>query len=80
MPLDITYASLAKAFNQPLAHHAETLRRMGLMSRSWADIEKQNDEQRAARERMALFPAHAEVLFTGSEIWVVRLDSCPLFK
>ena len=45
------------------------------MSRSWPDIAKQNDEQRTARERMALFPAHAETLFTDSETWVVRLPS-----
>ncbi|KAF7789990.1 hypothetical protein EIP86_000938 [Pleurotus ostreatoroseus] len=74
---DITYASLAKAFNQPLVHHAETLRRMGEMIRHrYSDIQNQTDEQRQARERMALFPAHAEVLYIDSEIWVpvVRLE------
>ena len=72
---DITYASLAKAFNQPLRHHAETLRRMNIMSQHRKDIANQTDEQRAARERMALFPERAEVIYTSSEIWVVRSHS-----
>ncbi|KAI0696526.1 Molybdopterin binding protein [Cytidiella melzeri] len=73
---DITYASLAKAFNQPLVHHAETLRRMGEMTRNRPGIVKQTAEQRRARERMALFPAQAEVLYTEGEIWVpvIRLE------
>ena len=70
---DITYQSLAAAFDQPLEHHAETLRRMGEMSRSRPGIAQQTAEQRTARERMALFPAQAEVLYTESEIWVVSL-------
>ena len=70
---DITYESLAKAFNQPLAYHQETLNRMGKMIHRWSDIEKQNEEQRTARMRMALFPADAEVLFTDTEMWVVRV-------
>lgn len=72
---DITYASLAKAFDQPLLHHAETLRRMTVMSQHRTDIANQTEGQRVARERMALFPAQAEVLHTSSEIWVpvVRL-------
>lgn len=37
--------------------------------RSW--LHTQNDEQRHARERMALFPANAEALFVASDIWVV---------
>ena len=40
------------------------------------DIANQTDEQRVARERMALFPARAEVLYIASDIWVV---SVPLF-
>ncbi len=68
---DITYASLAKAFDQPLLHHAETLRRMSelLRHRSWVHI--QNEEQKRARERMALFPANAELFFVARDIWVV---------
>lgn len=68
---DITYASLAKAFNQPLEKHAETLSRMATMIRSRADIQNQTAEQREARERMALFPAKAEVLFIAPDVWVV---------
>jgi len=74
---DITYQSLAKSFNQPLAHHAETLRRMAEMSKHrWAALAQQNEEQRTARERMALFPDKAEVLFIGHDIWVpvLRLE------
>lgn len=44
---------------------------MGEMRHRWPEIEKQNEEQRAARMRMALFPEKAEVLYTDSEIWVV---------
>ncbi|PIL29180.1 hypothetical protein GSI_09229 [Ganoderma sinense ZZ0214-1] len=73
---DITYQSLAAAFEQPLEHHAETLRRMGEMIRHRTDLGNQTDEQRVARERMALFPARAEVLYIASDIWVpvVRLE------
>ena len=45
---------------------------MNIMSQHRADIANQTEEQRAARERMALFPARAEVIYTDSEIWVVR--------
>jgi hypothetical protein len=68
---DITYASLAKAFHQPLVHHAETLRRMVEFSKHRSWIHTQNEEQRRARERMALFPANAEALFIARDIWVV---------
>ena len=44
---------------------------MAVMSQHRTDIANQTDEQRVARERMALFPAQAEVLYTSSEIWVV---------
>ncbi|KAK7683820.1 hypothetical protein QCA50_013196 [Cerrena zonata] len=74
---DITYACLAKAFNQNLGHHQETLRRMTEMSKHrWASLAQQNEEQRIARERMALFPDQAEVIFIAPDIWVpvVRLE------
>ncbi|KAI0685922.1 MoaB/Mog domain-containing protein [Cerioporus squamosus] len=73
---DITYESLAKAFDQPLEHHAETLRRMNEMIKYRTDIANQTDEQRKARERMALFPARAEVLYIAPDVWVpvVRLE------
>lgn len=69
--VDITYASLAKAFNQPLEKHAETLSRMSIMIRNRADILNQTAEQREARERMALFPSKAEALFIAPDVWVV---------
>lgn len=68
---DITYASLAKAFDTPLVHHEETIRRMKIMNmhRKWATL--QTPEQKAATLRMALFPQSAEVLFVHPELWVV---------
>ncbi|KAL4253362.1 Molybdopterin binding protein [Abortiporus biennis] len=74
---DITYASLAKSFNQGLVHHQETLRRMAEMSKyRWASLAQQNEEQRTARERMAFFPDKAEVLFVAPDLWVpvIRLE------
>ncbi|KAF9467681.1 MoaB/Mog domain-containing protein [Collybia nuda] len=77
---DITYASLAKSFNQSLIHHTETLKRMEAMSRTrkWNAQRntQQNAEQRTAYQRMALFPENAEVIFVGTDIWVpvVRLE------
>ncbi|KAH9929046.1 MoaB/Mog domain-containing protein [Epithele typhae] len=73
---DITYASLAAAFDQPLEHHQETLRRMTEMIKARADLSQQTAEQRIARERMALFPARAEVLYIAPDVWVpvVRLE------
>ena len=46
------------------------------------DIANQTDEQRVARERMALFPARAEVLYIASDIWVVSVpfSSCPILS
>jgi len=75
---DITYASLARSFGQSLVHHQETLHRMQEMSKQrWGtSLAQQNPEQRAARERMALFPDKAEVLFIAPDVWVpvVRLE------
>jgi hypothetical protein len=36
---------------------------------SWAHT--QNEEQKRARERMALFPANAELFFVARDLWVV---------
>ncbi|KAK0469184.1 MoaB/Mog domain-containing protein [Desarmillaria tabescens] len=73
---DITYASLAKAFGQGLAHHTETLRRLDEMNKHRPWISSQTKLQREATQRMALFPERAEVIFVGSDIWVpvVRLE------
>lgn len=82
--LDITYASLAKAFNLPLVHHPETLRRMWALTtpERRAELEKATPAQREARERMALFPTQkeeedvrSEAIFVEADKWVpvVRL-------
>ncbi|KAG6889944.1 hypothetical protein C0995_013471 [Termitomyces sp. Mi166 len=73
---DITYGSLAKSFNQPLVHHAETLRRMEALSRSRRLFSHSNEQQREAARRMALFPKDAEVIFVAEDVWVpvVRLE------
>lgn len=67
---DITYQSIAKAFGQPLKHHEETLRRLNGHASRRTDLQNQTAEQKTARERMALFPAEAEVLFVGEDLWV----------
>jgi molybdopterin-biosynthesis enzyme MoeA-like protein len=81
-PLDITYASLAKSFSQPLVHHPETLSRMrrAFQHRRWLQDVEISDEQREATDRMALFPENAEVLFVATEMWVVshRLPPPPV--
>ncbi|KIK61302.1 hypothetical protein GYMLUDRAFT_42880 [Collybiopsis luxurians FD-317 M1] len=73
---DITYASLARAFNQSLIHDSETLRRLDEMNRHRAWVSTQTPQQREATKRMALFPDKAEVLFVCGDIWVpvVRLE------
>ena len=68
---DITYSCLAKAFDQPLVHHAETLRRMAEVIKYGPWVLAQNEEQKRARERMALVPANAELFFVARDIWVV---------
>ncbi|KAJ7481706.1 MoaB/Mog domain-containing protein [Mycena latifolia] len=73
---DITYKSLAAAFSQSLAHHPETLTRMAQMVKHRTWMSTQSPQQRAATERMALFPDQAEILFVAQDIWVpvVRLE------
>ena len=68
---DITYASLAKSFNQILIHDPETLRRMKSFSKYRKLYEQQTAEQLTAMQRMALFPNRAEILFVNKESWVV---------
>lgn len=65
---DITYSSLAKAFNQKLVYHQETINRMNELSRRRFVL---NPEQMTATLRMALFPEDSEVLFVSEDIWVV---------
>lgn len=82
---DITYESIAKAFNLPLKHDSETLRRMAefTAARRSRDLQNQTEEQRVARERMALFPfdestegGKVEIIFTADDMWVVS-DALP---
>lgn len=86
MILDITYASLAKAFELPLAHHKETQHRMWTLAseEKRSMMENASAGEKEARNRMALFPtaeegssgaAKSEVLFVKPEMWVpvVRL-------
>ncbi len=68
---DITYSSLAKAFDQNLVYHQETINRMDELSRQRRVTLNPNAEQMAATLRMALFPKNSEVLFVGEDIWVV---------
>lgn len=82
---DITYESLGKAFNLPLEHDAETLRRMDVMTTQARrdELAKASEAERTARNRMALFPiakgghggngdggARSEVLYVSTERWV----------
>ncbi|KAF8624745.1 hypothetical protein AX17_007076 [Amanita inopinata Kibby_2008] len=73
---DITYASLAKSFNQSLVHHSETLRRLEALARQRTWLSQQTPQQLEATKRMALFPERAEVIFVGNDLWVpvVRLE------
>ena len=73
---DITYKSLAKSFNQKLAHHQETIRRMSAMYKNRKWVGTQNSEQLAATHRMALFPESAEVIYVEKDVWVVRKHPC----
>lgn len=61
----------------PLTLHDETCERMQANIKARGLISQQNEEQKKARERMALFPTGegAEVLFTTEDKWVpvVRL-------
>ncbi|KAF8314544.1 Molybdopterin binding protein [Clavulina sp. PMI_390] len=73
---DITYQSLAKAFNQELAYNEETRSRMRQHILGRTENQNPTAEQTKARDRMALFPDKAEVLFVDPALWVpiVRLE------
>ncbi|PWN49805.1 Molybdopterin binding protein [Violaceomyces palustris] len=72
-PDDITYQSIAKAFDaEPLVYHDETLDRMSknIAARRLSDA-KPTDEMILARKRMALFPSKdVEVIFPTEQLWV----------
>ncbi|RSH93448.1 hypothetical protein EHS25_007804 [Saitozyma podzolica] len=82
---DITYSSLATAFNLPLSHDPETLRRMWALATPSRkeELSKATPAQKEARDRMALFPtaqgghsgdgnggARSEVIFVAEDKWV----------
>ncbi|GAA6043731.1 hypothetical protein JCM8097_000498 [Rhodosporidiobolus ruineniae] len=68
---DLTYPTIAKAFDTTLEEHDETARRMWEMGKQRYDLDKQTEEQKEARLRMARFPKdNAEVLFVQEDLWV----------
>ncbi|GAA5881733.1 hypothetical protein JCM8547_008367 [Rhodosporidiobolus lusitaniae] len=68
---DITYQSIAKAFNTELVYNEETKHRMFEMGKHRYKLEEQTEEQKTARMRMALFPKDdTEVLFVQEDLWV----------
>jgi hypothetical protein len=84
-PPDITYESLGKAFDLPVAHHEETLERMQALTtpQRLKELENATPEERTARARMALVPtakgghgsngeggARSEMLFVSDDRWV----------
>jgi molybdenum cofactor synthesis domain-containing protein len=88
---DITYESIAKAFNLPLELHKETVERMRRLGR--VDFTKPGfEEARLAQLRMATLPTGTGVryIYTSEDLWVpiVSIDNkvyiCPgiprLFK
>lgn len=62
------YASIASAFQTPLEYHEETKRRMYEMGKHRYKMDEQTEEQKQARDRMALFPKDAEVLFVQEDL------------
>ena len=62
------YASIAKAYDKDLFYHDETLAKMEKFSKR--RLGEQNEEQKAARMRMALFPKDSDVLFAADDLWV----------
>ncbi|ODQ52200.1 Molybdopterin binding protein [Saitoella complicata NRRL Y-17804] len=67
---DITYPSIAKAFNKKLVLHDETVEKMKKLNKRPIDWSVDNDEKKA-RLRMAQFPEGAQVIFpVPEELWV----------
>ncbi|GAA5978244.1 hypothetical protein JCM5350_002238 [Sporobolomyces pararoseus] len=66
---DITYPSIAAAFEVPLEYHDETIKRMEAFSKGRYNFQEQTEEQKTARLRMALFPK-GEYLFVQEDLWV----------
>ncbi|GHJ86641.1 hypothetical protein NliqN6_3043 [Naganishia liquefaciens] len=69
---DITYPSIAKAFDMPLTLNTECASRMQASIAARGGFQQQTPEQVEARQRMAMFPTGqgAEVLFVQEDKWV----------
>ncbi|KAJ9110727.1 hypothetical protein QFC20_002768 [Naganishia adeliensis] len=69
---DITYPSIAKAFDMPLTLNKDTVDRMQAAIAARGGFQQQTPEQVHARQRMAMFPTgdNAEVLFVQEDKWV----------
>jgi molybdopterin-biosynthesis enzyme MoeA-like protein len=77
---DITYASIAKAFNLPLVLHEESLAKMKVLSKPRPDQPKfswdEDTPARRAKMRMIELPhdtnksAEEQVLFVAEDLWV----------
>ncbi|KAJ9102614.1 hypothetical protein QFC19_004723 [Naganishia cerealis] len=69
---DITYPSIAKAFDMPLTLNQDTVDRMQASIVARGGFQQQTPEQVQARQRMAMFPTgdKAEVLFVQEDKWV----------
>lgn len=63
---DITYESIANAFDSPLEYHQPTLDRMEKILAATDPSQKITEP----RKRMALIPKNAQVVFTSPDLWV----------
>ncbi|BFZ55400.1 3-hydroxyanthranilic acid dioxygenase [Savitreella phatthalungensis] len=68
---DLTYPSIAQAFDADLVLHEETIARMKKLSVRKINWDVPDDDPEiVARRRMAQFPRGAEVVFPAQELWV----------
>ncbi|RIB08741.1 MoaB/Mog domain-containing protein [Gigaspora rosea] len=70
---DITYSSIARAFNLPLNYHQPTMNRMAEAIRNTPRMKVFRNETKEAveaRKRMALFPQSSLVVFPNEKLWV----------
>ena len=68
---DITYGSIAKAFDKELVYHEDTLARMKRLTvRPINWNVPADDPELVARKRMTLFPTPSEVVFPSEKLWV----------
>ncbi|CAG8447848.1 5672_t:CDS:2 [Dentiscutata erythropus] len=72
---DITYLSIARAYNLPLVYHQSTLDRMAVTGQSVSSHLKSLESKPTkamieAKHRMALFPQSSRVIFPHENFWV----------